>query len=244
MDAEAFLRMSYGIYMISAGHEGQKSAYIANTAFQVTSDPPRIAISCHKDNNSANIIEKSGIFAISVLAREADAGLIGLFGFKSGNEKEKFDRVSHITGVTGAPVITTHAVAYLECRLTDRMELGTHILFVGEVVDAKLLEKDKEPLTYAYYRDELQGFAPERAPTYIDRKKLEAAGEDKEAGPAKGSDDGEPQRYICTVCGYVYDPEKGDEEAGIPPGTRFEDLPEDYVCPVCDAAKSFFISEN
>ncbi|MFU8844508.1 MAG: rubredoxin [Bacteroidales bacterium] len=50
--------------------------------------------------------------------------------------------------------------------------------------------------------------------------------------------------YICTICAYVYDPEIGDPDRGIAPGTPFEDLPEDWVCPVCAAAKSFFISEN
>ncbi|HPE54759.1 MAG TPA: rubredoxin [Bacteroidales bacterium] len=51
-------------------------------------------------------------------------------------------------------------------------------------------------------------------------------------------------KYICTICAFVYDPEVGDEAMGIPPGTPFEDLPEDYTCPICAAAKSMFISDN
>ncbi len=47
-------------------------------------------------------------------------------------------------------------------------------------------------------------------------------------------------RWRCRVCGYVYDPEVGDKEAGIPPGTAFADLPEDWVCPVCGAGKDAF----
>jgi rubredoxin len=47
-------------------------------------------------------------------------------------------------------------------------------------------------------------------------------------------------RYECTVCGYVYDPEKGDPDGGVDPGTAFEDLADDWVCPVCGAAKSEF----
>jgi rubredoxin len=47
-------------------------------------------------------------------------------------------------------------------------------------------------------------------------------------------------KYECTICGYVYDPEKGDSEGGIPAGTKFEDLPNDWVCPVCGAAKDQF----
>lgn len=49
-------------------------------------------------------------------------------------------------------------------------------------------------------------------------------------------------RYICIPCGYVYDPEAGDPEAGIAPGTAFEDLPGDWVCPVCFAGKDEFVA--
>ena len=47
-------------------------------------------------------------------------------------------------------------------------------------------------------------------------------------------------KYECTVCGYVYDPELGDSEGNIPPGTPFEALPDDWVCPICGAPKSDF----
>jgi rubredoxin len=47
-------------------------------------------------------------------------------------------------------------------------------------------------------------------------------------------------RYVCSICGYVYDPAEGDPENGIAPGTSFEDLPDDWSCPVCGAAKSEF----
>lgn len=48
------------------------------------------------------------------------------------------------------------------------------------------------------------------------------------------------KKYICTVCGYVYDPANGDPDSGIAPGTAFEDIPEDWVCPVCGVAKDMF----
>ncbi len=52
------------------------------------------------------------------------------------------------------------------------------------------------------------------------------------------------KKYVCTVCGYVYDPEVGDEQAGIAPGTAFEDLPDDYVCPDCGVGKDMFEPED
>jgi rubredoxin len=51
-------------------------------------------------------------------------------------------------------------------------------------------------------------------------------------------------RYVCTVCGYVYDPAEGDPDNGIEPGTKFEDLPDDWACPVCGAAKEDFEKES
>jgi rubredoxin len=50
-------------------------------------------------------------------------------------------------------------------------------------------------------------------------------------------------RYVCTICGYVYDPEQGDPDNGIEPGTKFEDLPDDWECPVCGASKEDFEKE-
>jgi rubredoxin len=50
-------------------------------------------------------------------------------------------------------------------------------------------------------------------------------------------------KYVCTVCGYVYDPAEGDPDNGIDPGTPFEKLPDDWTCPVCGADKSQFGKE-
>jgi rubredoxin len=50
-------------------------------------------------------------------------------------------------------------------------------------------------------------------------------------------------RYVCQICGYVYDPAKGDSDGGVAPGTKFEDIPADWVCPICGASKSDFAKE-
>lgn len=54
----------------------------------------------------------------------------------------------------------------------------------------------------------------------------------------------EMKKYVCVVCGYVYDPAAGDEDSGIAPGTAFEDLPEDWVCPLCGVGKEDFKPEE
>lgn len=232
--------MTYGLYLISSKHDTQISGYIANTAFQVTAEPPQIAISCHKDNISARVIEDSGVFSISVLEKETDAGLIGLFGYQSGNEDEKFERVNYKIGETGAPIILTHAVAYFECQVVDKFDVGSHFLFIGKVIQGELLEDQKDPLTYNYFRNEMKLAAPERAPTYVDKSKIQSKEVElnKEVEPDVGPN------FICPICAYVYEPNLGDDTQGIEPGTSFADLPEDWICPICAAAKSEFISEN
>jgi len=252
---EVFLKMTYGIYLIGSKSGNKISGYIANTAFQVTSEPPQIAISCHKDNISAKVIGESGVFALSVLEKDTDAGLIGLFGYQSGNEEEKFERVKYKIGRNGAPIILTHSIAYFECKVVDKFDVGTHYLFIGEVSEGELLNPDKEPLTYAGFRDNMQLMAPERAPTYIDRAALQKnkKPDDSEPTGTIESSEHEAQKkrekspgttYTCTICAYVYDPAKGDETQGIPPGTSFEDLPDDWICPICAAAKSVFIADD
>lgn len=51
-------------------------------------------------------------------------------------------------------------------------------------------------------------------------------------------------KYVCTVCGYIYDPEKGGPESDVEPGTSFADLPDDWVCPLCGAGKDEFEKEE
>jgi rubredoxin len=84
-------------------------------------------------------------------------------------------------------------------------------------------------MTYAFYQTVKRGKAPKTSPTYQEAVKQKTD---------------RPARYSCSVCGYTYDPEKGDPEAGIKPGTGFEDLPADWTCPVCGADKSKFEKEG
>lgn len=241
MNFKSFHKLSYGMYLIASEFRGKKSGYIANTAFQVTSEPHQIAISCHKDNLSAEVILQSGFFSLSVLKQEVDMKIVGNFGFKSSAELDKFSGIRFTKGKTGAPIVTESAVAWFECRVTSSADLGTHYLIVGEVVDAEILS-DEEPLTYQYYREKYKMFSPKNSPTYLDKSIIEVE------NPATSGSSGEPEHehffdgenYVCMICGYTYHPDEGDPSAGIPPGTAFEDLPEDYRCPVCNATKEYF----
>ncbi|HEY3369532.1 MAG TPA: flavin reductase [Prolixibacteraceae bacterium] len=243
MKLKAFHKLSYGMYLIASQYKGKKFGYIANTTFQVTSEPEQLAISCHKKNKSTQAILDSGIFSVSVLKRDLNLKIIGDFGFMSSSDLDKFHGINTMTAKTGAPIVLDSSVAWFDCRVVRSMDLGSHFLIIGEVVDSDEISNE-EPLTYQYYREKYKMLSPKNSPTYIEKSALEAEApalpkvEVMEEPEHEHIFDG--RSWVCVICGYTYEPEEGDPTAGIPPGTSFEDLPEDWKCPICNAAKEFF----
>jgi flavin reductase (DIM6/NTAB) family NADH-FMN oxidoreductase RutF/rubredoxin len=227
MNLKALRPISYGLYIVGSRKGDRINAQIANTVIQVCSEPPTISVTINKGNLTHEFIRDSKVFTVSVLCQDAPLSLIGKFGFKSGRDADKFAGVNYKLGSTKAPIVLEHAVAYLEAKVINEVDVGTHTIFIGELVDAEVLTED-EPMTYAHYHQVKRGTTPKAAPSYIEEKDTKKEGEVKMA------------KYKCSVCGYVYDPEKGDPESNIAPGTPFEDLPDDWVCPVCGASKDEF----
>jgi len=146
---------------------------------------------------------------------------LGVFGYKSGKDIDKFKGINVKYGETGVPIVLNSSVAYLEFKLEQAIDMGTHTMFIGELVNAEVLDRNKEPITYEYYRNVKKGFSPKNAPTYIDKAKLEK--------PDKEIDN---KKYECNLCGYIY--ENSQETI------KFNDLPDDWACPICGAEKSEF----
>jgi len=219
---EALFKVSYGLYIVCSGSNEKGNGYISNTVFQVTSDPPRFATCCNKDNHTANMISDCGSFSVSVLQQDAGVRTIGTFGYKSGKDADKLSGMEVRYGETGVPIVLNDAIAYLEFRVEETIDVGTHLMFIGELINAEVLDEEVDPLTYLHYRKVKKGIAPKNAPTYIDKSKLEKTTK-KEVFA----------RYECPACGYIYDDEKND--------VKFADLPEEWVCPVCGEDKSDFI---
>jgi len=224
LNTKALYKLGYGLYVVTSQKGERLNGQIANTVFQVTSEPPTIAVSINRNNLTWEYITESKVFAVSVLCQDTPLSFIGHFGFKSGRDIDKFEGVNYKAGDTGAPVVLENAVAYLEARVTQQMEVGTHTIFIGEVVNAEIVA-DKACMTYDYYHQIKGGATPKAAATYIAEK--------KETEPVM-------EKYRCTICGYIYDPDTGDPDSDIGPGTPFDQLPDDWVCPVCGAAKSEF----
>lgn len=226
--------LSYGIYIVSScSRNGKFNGQLVNTVFQVTAEPPRLAVSVHKNNLTHGYISESGVFSVSVLEEQVPMTFLGLFGFKSGKDTNKFKDIAFRKGTTGCPIVTGYALFTLEARVVKSVDIGTHTLFIGEIAGAEFI-KEGTPLTYSVYREKKRGKTPKNAATYKpESPREEAAGERKQ--PMK--------KYVCKVCGYVYDPAIGDPEHNIAPGTPFEKLPADWVCPVCGAGKEDFEPE-
>jgi len=234
MDLKALYSISYGIYIVSSKKEDRINGQIANTVFQTTSEPTTLAVCINKKNLTHEFISKSKVFAVSVLEQDTDMKFIGRFGFKSGRDEDKFKGINYKVGITGSPIIMENTLAYMEAEVLMDMDVGTHTLFVGKVVEAENIKKGT-PLTYDYYHQIKKGVSPKNAPTYIPKE------EKLEKETIKERKESEKMiKYKCTVCGYIYDPKKGDPESGVNPGTPFEDLPDDWVCPICGAGKDDF----
>lgn len=229
MNKKTLHKISYGLYIVSSKKGDKFNGQIANTVFQVCSEPPVVAVCINKENLTHEFIKESNVFTVTILSQNSPMKFIGLFGFKSGREVDKFKETKYKVGETGAPVVLENSIGFLEVEVMSSADVVTHTVFFGKVVEADILN-DAEAMTYDYYHKVKHGKAPKTAPTYIKEEKQ------KEVEKM--------EKYVCKVCGYIYDPEKGDPDSGIKPGTPFEELPEDWVCPVCGVDKSQFEKEE
>lgn len=143
-------KLTYGLYIVSSMDGERINGQICNTAFQITSDPPRIAIGINHKNLTHEFIEKSGVFAISILGTD-DHRMVRRFGYRSGREFDKFKGVPIVRKRTGCPIYE-NAIGYVECNLIEdkTIDAGTHSIFLGEVVGGDSFKAD-EPMSYAYY---------------------------------------------------------------------------------------------
>ena len=166
MNIKALHKLSYGLYIVGSRKGDRLNGQIANAVFQVTSEPPTIAVSINKNNLTHEFIKESRVFSAAVLSQETPLSFIGHFGFQSGRDVDKLEGINYKIGDTQAPVITDNAIAYLEVKVVQEVDVGTHTIFIGELVGADVI-KEGEPMTYAYYHQVKRGITPEAAPVYI-----------------------------------------------------------------------------
>jgi flavin reductase (DIM6/NTAB) family NADH-FMN oxidoreductase RutF/rubredoxin len=225
---KALFDITYGVYLVCAGDNTHGNGYISNSVFQVSSSPALFAASCNKNNFTAEIIQNKGSFSVSVLSQDTDNDFFAIFGYQTGRDFNKLKGMDVQYGAAGTPIILNHSIAFLECKLVQKVDVGTHWVFIGELVRAQQFNPTAVPMTYAYYREVKKALAPANSPTFIPTPEEPAPMHNKPVSSADLTDS-----YKCSVCGYVYN--EGAE------GDKFSDLPDDWACPVCGTEKEEFV---
>lgn len=180
MDKKALYNLSYGVFILTTKSGDKKGGCVTNTCMQVANNPVRIAISVLNSNYTCDLLKESGVFALSLLDQTCSFETIKHFGFQSGRDVNKFENLTTPSDCNGVPYINWHSCGVLSGKVLEQHDLGTHTLFIAELVDAKLLS-DNAPLTYADYQ------------SHVKPKPAEKAADKKIVG------------WRCKICGYVYE---------------------------------------
>lgn len=221
MDPKILRTLSYGMYAIGVEGEKRPSASIVNTVFQVTSSPMTVAVSINHENYTNERIKATGIFSVSVLSEDTSGTVIGALGFNSGRDTDKLENISYKVLRENVPVLRENVCCWFLCKVINKVETLTHTVFIAEV-KAGSDDYSGVPMTYDYYHKVIKGKAPKNAPTY-------------QADDSKT--DNSPQlKYVCPICRFVYK----DSEQTIP----FDQLPDDWRCPICGVPKKEFKIEG
>lgn len=166
MDATALYKFQSGLYVVSATDGEDTGACIINTGLQLTSDPLQVEVVVNKQNHTESVIAKAGHFALTVVTETANMFYIGRFGFRTSLDYDKFDGIACEKTVLGDPYTPENAACVLACEVVNTLDVGTHTIFVGKVVDAQNISNDA-PMTYAYYHSVLKGKTPPKASSFI-----------------------------------------------------------------------------
>ena len=180
MDTNALFKIGYGLYVLTANDNGKDNGCIINTVMQVTSDPCQVAIAVNKKNFTTNMIHNTRKFNISVLSENTKFDTFKHFGFQSGAEVDKFQNYTDIERTpNGLLYITRDTNAFMSAYVQQEIDLGTHILFIGQLVASEILS-EVPTVTYDYYQKNI-------------KPKPEAS---KKSG------------WRCKICNYVYEGEE------------------------------------
>lgn len=166
IDVNALFNISYGMFIITAMDEDKPVGCVVNVCTQITAEPIKLAICVNKDSCTCKAIDKSGKAAINVLSTDVSPKLIGGFGYKSSANTDKFAGISYDIE-NGTPILKENGImSYITGKVEQRVDVGTHIMFVIEVEGSETLAQGT-PMTYSYFRNEIKGKSPKGAPTYV-----------------------------------------------------------------------------
>ena len=251
-----FTKLTYGLYLLTA-KDGKDNGCIINTAVQQTSTPETVAVTVNKANLTTEMIMKTGTMNLNVLSTETPFSIFSGFGMRSGRDVDKFEGIETFRTENGCLGIKKYSVGYLNMKVIESRDLGSHMWILGEVGKSEVF--GGEPVSYAYYH---QNIKPKpKASTAKDPYICTICGYVREGKPEadyvcpickhgaevfeKLSDNakntvntveinnqkqkGEQKmaKFVCSVCGYVYE---GDEAPA--------------QCPVCKAPREKFVKQE
>ena len=180
VEQNAMFSLSYGLFVLTARDGAKDNGCIINTVTQLTDTPKRISIAVNKANYTHDMIQKTGMFNVSVLSNDAPFAIFQHYGFQSGRDVDKFAGVQGMARATNGVYYLPYCTnAFISARVTQTIEFETHTLFIADVTEARQLS-DVPSMTYAYY------FA------------------NVKPKPSKLK---EQHGWVCKICGYVYEGE-------------------------------------
>ena len=179
MDTSVLFKIGYGLYVLTANEGEKDNGCIINTVMQVTSDPVQIAIAVNKKNYTNGMIQRTKKFNLSILSEEADFPEFKHFGYQSGKDVNKFESFELAKrSPNGVLYVTEGANAFISAYVKQEIDLGTHTLFIAQLVEAENLT-DKPTMTYDFYQNNVK---PKPQP--VNKK-----------------------GWRCKICGYIYEGE-------------------------------------
>lgn len=183
IDNNALFKLSYGLFaLFTKDKDGKDNASINNSFFQIASSPTRFLLSVNKSNLSCNTIMENGVFNISSLDVDTDFSLIKRFGFQSGRDANKFEGFEDVARASnGLLRLSKCSNAYFSLKVTQTIDAGSHMLFLAELTESKVLNSRKS-LTYADY---FANVKPKALPSASSSEKKKIA-------------------WRCKICGYTY----------------------------------------
>ena len=264
-DPKSLFKLGYGLYVVTTNDGTRDNGLIVNTVMQVTSNPDRIAVAINKSNYSHDVVKNSRKMTVNCLTEEAPFKVFEVFGFQSGRNVNKFADCTPQRGENGLVILPRYINAAIELTVEQYSDLGSHGLFICGITAARVIS-DAPSMTYAYYHAKVKPKpAKKEKSDYICKicgyvyegdtlpedficpickhgaADFEKIGSNQDQNKNKTEDT--TMKYVCEVCGWTYDEAIGDPDNGIAAGTKFEDLPESFACPICGVGKDQFSKE-
>ncbi len=185
MNRKVFDKINYGLFIVGAAAEGKFQGCIVNSLHQVTSsNPPKFTLTVNKSSETFKAIEAAGSFAATVLNKEAPKELINTFGYKSGRVAQKFEGLDVGVDEAGNPYVKDHALARISCKVLEKLDLGSYMLYVAQATEAEILGEG-----LALTLDDFKNAGNSIPATATVYRTVEAVS------------------WKCTVCGYIVERE-------------------------------------